>query len=424
MPSKPIHEFFPGIPDDTRRGDHWWKNFSISWSTTGTHTGNIVDSSPTLAQVLYQNKKDEDGRYLSQHNAGIRQNATLSWNYSMFNWLKLGNSLTYTDAIMDRDRNGKSPVHAYAYNTSSTASFTLYGMRRFQNKPIIAMRHIVTPSAGFRYSPDFSEKNSHTKYYSFGSISVPAQRKQRMINMGLDQKWQFRLRPGADNRARYLNDLITHRISTSYDLEKSEKHWNDFTHSVGVNPGSYEIFGIKYSLSQSYSATQKPYENWNISSWRMATSLNISGDAVYYDYFPIKKNNFVTGNFFPTDTLSVVDQQIFTIHDIERLETPGSWSASSSHDYSYNRRNKSEQQNLRNSASVRLTQNWSMNYNNYYDIKKSTLMSQSLTVNRDLHCWKINFIYTKSADFWDYRVVLFNTRLPDSLRLQTRDNSR
>jgi lipopolysaccharide assembly outer membrane protein LptD (OstA) len=34
MPSKPIHEFITAIPDSVRRQNHWWKNFSLSWSTT------------------------------------------------------------------------------------------------------------------------------------------------------------------------------------------------------------------------------------------------------------------------------------------------------------------------------------------------------------------------------------------------------
>jgi lipopolysaccharide assembly outer membrane protein LptD (OstA) len=421
MPSRPIHEYISAIPDSVRKQDHWWKSFSLNWSLMGTHTGHITDPSPSFAQVLYKSVKDEDGRYISEHHAGVRQNIGLSWNTTMFTWLKVGSTLSYHDAIMDRDRHGRQMVHGYAYHTNHTASFSLYGIRRFQNFPVMAVRHIVTPSASFRYSPDFVEQNS--RFYSFGGVGVSSTRKQRFVGLNLDQRWQFRLTPDKQGQNRYLNELISHRVSTSYDLEKDEQKWGDIHHSVNLNPGGYDIQNVRFSINQSYSTTQKPYENFNLTSYRVSSGLTLSGDALYTDYFPLPKNNFITGNYFLPDTLSITDQQIRTIQDIERLEQPGSWSLNTTHDYSYERRRRYETQNLRNSANVRITQNWSLSYHNYYDIKNSTLISQSLNVSRDVHCWKIVFTYTKSANFWDYRIVFFNIKLPDSLRLQTRGSS-
>jgi len=422
MPSKPIHEFFSAIPDSTRRQDHWWKDFSVNWSGSALHSGTINDNSPTLSQVLYENNhKDANQEVFSQHNAGVRQNASLSWNTSMFTWLKLGNSLSYQDVIQDRDRLGNKLVHRYAYSTSHNASFNIYGLRRFTGLPVEAVRHIVTPSVGFRFSPDFYEKNKNL--YSF--MSVPAGRKQRMINVGVDNKWQFRLRPNADGQARYLNDLFVYRVSSSYDLEKEKEPWSDINNSLTINPGSYDLGLLKFDVSQNYSGNMKPYEHFNIMSWRMNSSLNISGDAFYYDYFPQQKNDFITRRFYnaDSDTLSIAENQVRTIQDLENLQRPGSWSVNTSHDYSYDRRYKNENQNLRNSLNMKLTEKWAVSYSNYVDLKENIMMSQSLTITRDIHCWKMTFTYTKSANFWDYRIVLLNIKLPDSLKVQTGGNS-
>ena len=421
LPAKPIHEFISTIPDSVRTQDHWWKSFSMSWGTAGVHTGQIKEPSPSLAQIIYKNEKDSLGNYISQHHAGVRQNISLSWNSTFFGWLKLGNSVNYQDAIFDRDRDGKQFVHGYSYGTNSSASFTLYGIKRFSQLPVTAVRHIVTPSASFRYSPDFYEKNQ--KFYSFGGIGVSSARKARFISLNLEQKWQLKLRPDKNNQEKKLNDIFVLRSSSSYNLENKDKPWGDLNHNLSINPGSYELKSVKFGISQNYSATQKTYENFNINSWRMNTNFNLSGDALYFDYFPIEQNDFVTNNLFKADSVNIADQQIRTIQDLQRLEKPGSWSLTSGHDYSYDRRNRNETQNLRSSLNLKVTQNWAVSYNNYYDIKKQTLMSQSLTVNRDLHCWKITFTYTKSAKFWDYRIVLFNLKLPDSLKLQTRDSS-
>ncbi|MCB5259265.1 MAG: LPS-assembly protein LptD, partial [Candidatus Cloacimonetes bacterium] len=85
---------------------------------------------------------------------------------------------------------------------------------------------------------------------------------------------------------------------------------------------------------------------------------------------------------------------------------------------------KSSGQNLRLSAGFNLTKNYSLTYSNYYDIKNKELISQSIKIIRDLHCWKLDISFTKRNEYWDYRIIFFNTKFPDALRFQTRDSKR
>ena len=80
--------------------------------------------------------------------------------------------------------------------------------------------------------------------------------------------------------------------------------------------------------------------------------------------------------------------------------------------------------NLHFDASLKVSQNWQMNYANYFDLKQSQLLSQSISLSRDLHCWKLELSYSKRNEFWEYRLVLFNTSLPDALKFKTRDSKR
>jgi lipopolysaccharide assembly outer membrane protein LptD (OstA) len=420
MPSKPVHEFLTFIPDEVRKENHWWKDFSFSWSSSGSHTGFITDKSPTFGQVIYDNVKDDNDRYVSEHHAAVRQNASLSWNSTFWGWLKLGNTFYFQDALMDRDRNGKQLVYGYNYSTNSTMGLTLYGMLLTPTLPVTATRHIVTPSASFRYSPDFYEQNKD--FYGIGSLS--SSRKARSVNMSLEQKWQFRLRADENGQERKLNDIFVLRSSVSYDLERKVSKWSDINHTFNVNPGSFNNKSLNFSMNQSYSATQKPYEKFDISSWRVSSGVSVSGNASYNDYFPVTQNDFITGKYFEPDSLTITDSQVRTIQDLERLAKPGNWSLNSSHDYGYDKRNKYKSQNLRNSLNIKLTTNWSVSYSNYYDLEKKILMSQSMSVNRELHCWRILFTYTQSANFWDLRLVLFDIKLPETLKLQHQDYSR
>ncbi|MCL1826598.1 MAG: hypothetical protein FWG20_01010 [Candidatus Cloacimonetes bacterium] len=422
MPSKPVHEFFPAIPDSVRRQNHWWKTFSFNWGTAGIHTGRITDHSPSWEQIIYKNEKDSLDRYVSEHHAGMRQNATLSWNYTALRFLKLNNSLSYQDAVMDRDKTGKTLVHGYSYSTNSSASFTLYGMSRHPSLPITAVRHIVTPSASFRFSPDFSDQNKN--FYSFGGIGVSAARKTRMIGLSLDQRWQFRLKPDSEGNVKTINDLLSLRTSSGYNLEAEKRPWSDISQSATFNPGNYDVGLFKFQLSQNYSATQQAYNHLNVSSWRVSTTGSISGDAVYHDYFPLLQNDFITGNYFPLeDSLSIMDQQIRTINDMEKLDKPGNWSLTPSHEYSYDRIRKQKSQRLNTSTSAKLTTHWTVSHSLYYDLQDKRLMSQNYNITRDLHCWKILFTYTTAPHFWQYSLLLYNIKLPE-LKVKNDDNSR
>jgi len=421
LSSRQIQEFISVIPDSVRKQDHWWKSFSFGGAITGLHVGNIKDKTPTMSQIFYQNEKDDSGRYISEHRAGIRQSATFSWVPSLFGWLKINNTLNYINALSDRDKNDNKFAYGYSYNSSHRASFSLTGIRRFQNFPIIAAKHDVNPSVIFSYSPDFSQKNKD--FYGFEDINVSMSKKQRIVAPSLNQSWSFRLQDGENNRGKYLNSLLMHNVNTMYDLEKKEKQWSDVTQNATINPGSYNFFKINFSVSQYYSSTHDPYNDLNLKSWAVRSSLNVSGNAVYHDYFPYQVNDFVSGNFFPADSLKIVENQIRTIGDLEKLEKSGNWSLTIGHDYSYNKSPKFKTHNITNTLAMKITENWSVSYDQYYNLKINKLNRQSIMLNRDIHCWRMTMNYTMLTNFWDYRIVFFNTRLPDSLKLHNRGYS-
>jgi len=418
LPSKPIYELLPIDSDSLKTKDIWWKNFTYSWRSFGTHTGFIKEKHPTFADLFYLSTRDSTNNYINEHHAGVKQTLGVSWHDSFHGWLKLGQSLSFDEILIDRDKNNDKLAHGYAYSYSSSASFSLYGMRRFYNSKVTAVRHIVTPSVSYSWKPDFQKQNEDL--YSFGGVGVDASKKASYIGLNLEQKWQMKYIKGIEKEEKKLNDLIVLQSNTNYNLRNKEKPWSDISHNLSFNPGSYDG-DIKLSTTQSFGASQDPYD-FNITSWRLNLGAAISGDAVYNEYFPYEKNEFITRRFFEPDSVNIQDQVIESIKDLERLEKPGNWRLSADYDYSKVRKNNYSYTSLRTSANLKITLNWALNYNNYFDMKSHELKSQSVSLVRELHCWRISFSYTKSADFWDYRIVLLNIKLPDSLKLETHDH--
>lgn len=440
LPSKPVYELFFS-EDDEMPEDAWWQDFSYSYNFKASHVGDINDSTATFWDVLYNDTIGPDSTYATgnQHNAGIKHSASLSYSYKFKGWLNLSQSVSGNEVWFDRDMEDTKLVRGADYNTRSSLSFNLYGIRNMPAFYLSAVRHIITPSVSFTYKPDFSRND---RFYNFGGIGVGSGVKQRMINLSLSNTWQLKLKQTANTRERKINDFFKIGSSISYDFEKEGKGFTEtINHSINLNPNKFAWSVIDLSTKPSGSITQETYGlkfkgwdldkwDWAVSNWtfRVTTKLNFSGDANYIDYFPTPQNEFVTGEFFQSDTLSVEeDRMITTLEELDELyREKKNWSFNFSHTYKTNKASyeiNNYTSDLRMSVSAKLTRNWSVNYDNYIDLKDDELVSHNFTITRDLHCWKVYFKYTRQGDYWSYRFQLFNIKLPEDLKFRTSDHS-
>ena len=117
---------------------------------------------------------------------------------------------------------------------------------------------------------------------------------------------------------------------------------------------------------------------------------------------------------------------ITTLEELDELNREKkNWLFNFSHSYKTNKTSyeiNNYTSDLRMSVSAKLTRNWSINYDNYIDLKDDELVSHNFTITRDLHCWKVYFKYTRQGDYWSYRFQLFNIKLPEDLKFRTSDH--
>jgi len=421
LPSKPVHELFQ--VQGGARTERWWQNLYYSYSIRGAHYGDITKPSPSLAEILYKNVRDEDDRYLAQHNLGLRHSISLSFNRTIAGWLNFSQSINGTEVWFDRDRLGNSPARGFDYRTNSRLSHSIYGLGYYPDFPVTAVRHIITPSLSFNYSPDYSDRVN--QYYSFSGLSISSTPKRRNLSFGLNNSWSFKYTSSDTQREKALNDFFTTSSSISYDLEKDKKPFSDISHSIGFRPGSISLGDIVLAYSSNLSLRQDAY-NFDILNWRISNTMRISGEANYYNYFPQKENVFFSKAASQSDTLGfgMPEDHGSLVNDLSRLSSQHPWNLNISHDYSKVMETKRTTQNIRASTSFRLTQNWSINYSNYYNIELGKLISQSLSVDRDLLCWRLTFTWSKQGDYWNYRLKFYNIQLPDVLRIRRTEYKR
>lgn len=432
MPGKPVYEIF--IKSEEAPRDAWWTNFNANYFVQFAHTGMINANDYRFKDLLWSNRPDPSDTLglamLSLHNAGIRHNAGLSYNWKLRGWLNLSHGLNYQESWFDRDKNERSWVRGNYYSANSSANFNIYGLRNFESGRIKSIRHLLSPSLSYNYAPDFKD---NADFYSFGGIGLPSGARSQTMSFALAQKWQLKYLDKDGKTEKKINELFSLSSSASLNLESKEKKLSALSHRFSFRPleyslgdlpignGGYTLGGLKLSYNTDISLTQDPYKvkftDPYFRNYYMSQGLRISGSSQYNDYFPRAKNTLFNA-FESADSLQARAEEALAA-------ATESWNLGISHDLSAPRRLSDPiSQNLRLDASLKLTTNWSLRYGNYYNLKTNELLSQSIDISRTLHCWKIDISYTRRNEYWDYRIVFFNTSLPDALRLQTRDSKR
>jgi lipopolysaccharide assembly outer membrane protein LptD (OstA) len=426
VPGRPLYELF-WKPE--RSPDAWWSNISYNYSARFDHSGEINDPDRTIGDIFWGNEIDpaDSTLWLNRHNVGMRHDFGLSYNWKMLGWLNFRQGLNYTEAWFDRDKQDRKWVRGNAYSAYASANFNIYGIRNFTKGKILSLRHILTPSASISYNPDHS---SNARFWSFGGIGLSNAKESANLSLTLDQKWQLKYKSG--NQEKRINDLLSLSSRTSANLMDDVKNFTQISHTLAFRPGSFSLgqitipgtkivfrdinCGYEASFSASHDPWSLSWTDWKLKQQYFSHSIAIGGNAPYKKYFP-KAKNMAFEQYDAVDSLQSVSEGFAS------QESSNSWRLQLSQElYGQKSIFEPSANNLRMDAAVKITDNWSLTYSNYYDMKNSQMISQSFKISRALHCWRLDISYSRRNEFWEYRIVLFNTLLPDALRFQTRDS--
>lgn len=426
MPTRPVYEL---LYKPERSPDAWWSNLNYSYNVRLDHSGISSDPDRNWQDILWNNVLDPadttNTRYLTQHNLGIKHRLGLSYNWKLRGWLSLQQGLNYSESWFDRDRKDKKLVRGNDYSAYANTNFNIYGIKNFSRGWLKSLRHIMTPSAGITYSPDFRD---NSRFYNFGGIGLSSSDKSASLSLGLNHKWQIKY--GKENRKN--PEIVSFSSRTSANLMKKEKKFGPIGSALSFSPGNFNLGDIRLpgsklklsSVSLSYSSqfnfSQDPYEikdgYWRMKNQYFSHSLSLVGSAPYAKYFTRERSQVFT----PYETADSL-QNLFG--ESPARESTDEWRITVSQDISGEKSIfDPSSSSLRFNASLKLTDNWALSYGNYYNLKTDELLSQSLSLSRNLHCWKLDISYSRRNEYWEYRISLFNVTLPDALRFQTRDS--
>jgi lipopolysaccharide assembly outer membrane protein LptD (OstA) len=287
MPSMNISysRFYPFKRKVAVGNERWYEKITMSYS------GALSNSITTKENLLFKSSLQRDWKN------GMRHSIPVSATFNLFKYINISPSINYTERwylqsvnkSWDKDNQKEitdtiSKFHrVYDFNMGVSASTKLYGfyepIRAIFGDKVDRIRHVMTPSFGFGYTPDFGESrwgyyDNYTKetpssvdptiynqteveYSHFvGSLyGTPGRGKSGSLNMSVSNNVEMKLRNDKDttgNEPFKIISLIDNlSFGTSYNMAVDTMRWSMISANLRLK--------LTKSYSLSLSTSFDPY---------------------------------------------------------------------------------------------------------------------------------------------------------------------
>lgn len=414
-------------------GSQWYDDLQVSYSADMKNQINQPDS------LLF---KDTE---FSDFESGFKHSMPVSLNFKVLKYINISPQAQYQGILYPRyiERNwdpdyydpkldstyGKvvtDTVEEFRYAHSLEPSLNvnispkIFGMYQFtgEKSKIKAIRHVMTPSVGFSFRPDLgnmtsryydeyqSNANGETREYSYfdGQLYSPpsSPRRSGNISFGLSNNVEMKVRSKSDttDKLKKIKLLKNLSFNTSYNIFKDSMNWSPiringrtsmFNNDLNISfSGSLDPYAINENERRiDVSELSKNGRLGRLTSFRISLSTKLGSDRGSSSKKEEKsgESDEATEEYNPYDYFDIP------------------WNLSFGYNLNYSKpgfkSDLTQTVNLR--GDLQLTENWKINFDAHYDITEDKLSATSIGIQRDLHCWSMNFNWVPVGYRKNYR---------------------
>lgn len=464
--------FYPLKRKNAVGKERWYEKISMSY------TGTMANSITTKENKLLTSSFQRDWKN------GMRHSIPVSASFNILKYINVSPSINYTERwyllkvnkSWDQEKN-KEKIdtiskfsRVYDFNMGVSASTKLYGFyipsRKIFGDKVDRIRHVITPSVGFGYTPDFGEAkwgyyDSYTRtdknglnptdvtysHYDGSLYGSPGRGKSGSINFSVSNNVELKYRNDKDTTGKepfkILSLIDNLSVGGNYNLAVDTMRWSVFSTSIrlkltktyslslstsfdpymygldkGGNPvrinqlrwnhGGFPRF-MGTSTSYSYNLNNDTFKKLFAKKEKQTDPENKTGTAPVADSKP---GNVGSNNDSNTETKSEkgdADKDGYKKNDLN-------WNISLS--YSINYANTPDFDKIKMeykmglthtfsmSGNLDLTKNWKLSFSPAIDIKTLTFTSLAINVNRSLHCWSMSAMINPIGPYKSYNFHL------------------
>ena len=373
----------------------------------------------------------------NEQNRGWVHTSSISAPQKVFKYISVNPSMNFKSVWVDESFGGNwndstlsfTKVEKQGFAARTTGSFSInsntqiYGLFPIPIGPMRAIRHTMSPSIGYSWTPDFSkplfgkdlgyiitETDSTGKEYfhdRFGGTMAgnTSRAERKSMNFGLNNVFQAKVKNGDKEKK---VDLLSWRMSSSYNFAADSMHLANLRSSVrskisgklNLNLNMTHDF-YKYDTDGNkriaeYNKNENGFFDPRLTSARLSTGFRFSGKRwtertdteIIEDTTDIEEDLEGPGLINPLKNMK------------NTLDNSNLWSTNVSLSYSYTATNPEDPRKtfwVNTNSTINVTEKWRVSYRARFDMIIQDLVSHSFSLHRDLHCWELSLNWTPSG---------------------------
>jgi len=413
---------------------------------TGFALSNYVT---TTEDEIFKQQMWQDLKTGAKNNISLSTNTTVAKYFTFTLAANADNVLTtktleksynpLTNLVEDKYR---SNIAGYStFSTSASLQTVLYGQKNFsKNSPIVAIRHMVTPSFSFTYSPDFGERSwgyfkdysnargEMTAYSIFdgGIYGAPTTGLTQTMGFNISNNLEMKVKSKTDStgvkKVKIFENL---NISGGYNFAAEKYKWSVFSVSAQSS-----FFNNKLNVNSSM--TIEPYEIVFVEG------SDVGVRTENFGHFSLQGINFQLSYpmseaiFGKKEELSKkykkkgeIRNENYFFDDDNYAHYRPSWTLNVNANYSYTRgltRLATKVASLGLDGSIKLTPYWNINASTNYDIQTKELGYTRLGFARDQRSFTITFNWVPFGQYkvYDFFIGIKANILKDAVKYKER----
>ena len=392
---------------EARRGTKWLKTLGFSYNT------NLRNQLDTYDSLFF--KKGVD--MAAQMKNGMHHSIPISTSIKLFKYFNINPSFNYNEnwylqTIRKRYSKNERGVDSLIIDTvkkfqtsrdytfSTNLTTTVYGMYQLKRGKLKAIRHVLTPTVGYSFSPGLGKyiygpwgyNGSKSRYtiYDGTLFGGPNTVKSSAINFGLSNNLEMKVKSSKDTVSGFKKIGI-------FDNLSANSSYNMIADSFKLAPFNLNVrTRILQNVDLNVSSTLDPYRLDSLGErrkeyiWTEKKSVGRIVNSNASISFSLKSKEKSAAKKEPENTNN--PGKIPGTLDDDYVDFSIPWTLNVSYNLSYSKPNlkKTITQTLGFYGDLSVTENWKVSINSGFDFNTKKLSYTSLNIHRDLHCWEMH----------------------------------
>lgn len=355
--------------------------------------------------ITYQWEKNENGDVITSNEANtmFKNNFSINAPFTLFDYIAVNPNININSDFVSRFRQVSlnaddevefNEIEKFKNRTTGNLSLSMttkiYGILPIRIGNLSSVRHVMTPSITYSYSPNYLNNNSYFQefneeyydYFSGSLIGSTPRNSNKKINFSLGNVFQAKYSDG-DNEEKI--NLFSWKINTGYNLNSEEFKLSNLNSSIRSNLKN----GTNIDLNLTHDFYEYDSEN-NIRLDKLNTMPRLTGIRLSTNFTLKGKQSDNKNN------TNLSKETAAFINDL----SSNNWQSRLGISYAVNKinpDNKIENFWLNSNTSINVTSNWKLNYNARFNLIDKNIVRHNLTLYREIDCWELFVDWTPNG---------------------------